>query len=75
MGAALGVAVFVSVAASYTAALLGQSPAPSSGAALTAGFRRSLAILAALAALGGLIAFAMLRNTEGKGRKTASSRN
>lgn len=74
MGVALGVAVFVSVAASHTAALLGRESAPSSGAALTAGFQLSLAILAALAALGGLIAFAMLRQTASKARKTANSR-
>jgi EmrB/QacA subfamily drug resistance transporter len=75
LGVALGVSVFVSVAASYTAALLGQSSAASSGAALTAGFRLSLAILAALAALGGLIAFVMLRHAEDKVHKAANSHN
>lgn len=64
LGVALGVAVFVSLAASHTAALLGHAHAPSREAALTAGFRLSLVVLAVLSAAGGLIAFALLRSSE-----------
>lgn len=60
VGVALGVAVLLSIAASHTAALLGGAHPPTQSAALTAGYRLALALLAGLSAIGSLTAFATL---------------
>jgi EmrB/QacA subfamily drug resistance transporter len=61
VGVALGVAVMLSIAASHSRTLLAGPHPPSQSAALTAGYRLSLALLAGLSALGSLTAFATLR--------------
>jgi hypothetical protein len=61
LGVAIGVAVLLSVAASYTNSLLAAASAPSQVGALTAGYRLALAIVAGLSAAGALTAAITLR--------------
>jgi hypothetical protein len=60
IGVALGVAVFLSVAASHTSALLAGASNLSRPEALTAGFRLSLQALSVLSLLGAIVAWATL---------------
>ncbi len=61
LGVALGVAVFLSVAAAHTGALLARPVPVDRSEALAAGYGLSLMILSVLSALGGLAAFTTLR--------------
>ena len=61
LGVALGVAVFLSVAASHTGALLAPGSRLSHTQALTAGFRLSLQALSGLSLLGAIVTWAALR--------------
>jgi MFS family permease len=61
VGVALGVAVLLSIAASHTQTLLASTHPPGHAAALAAGYRLSLLLLAILSAVGGLMAFVTLR--------------
>jgi EmrB/QacA subfamily drug resistance transporter len=56
LGVAISVAVLLSVAATYTTALLTRTNPPSSAAALTAGYRLALVITAGLSAIGAVVA-------------------
>jgi EmrB/QacA subfamily drug resistance transporter len=73
LGVALGVAVFLSIAAGHTKALLAHAGPPSHANALTAGFRLSLTTLSGLSALGAIGAFVMLGRREAS-RLTRTSR-
>jgi hypothetical protein len=70
LGVAIGVAVLLSVAASYTATLLAGPHPQSPAGALTAGYRLALVIAAALAASGAIVTVATLRPA-----RQASNRN
>jgi hypothetical protein len=61
LGVALGVAVFLSLAASHTGSLLAHHPNLSHPAALTSGFRLSLGLLAVLSALSSAVTLVTLR--------------
>jgi MFS family permease len=61
LGVAISVAVLLSVAASYTAALLGGASPQSPAEALTAGYRLALVIAAGLSAIGAIVTVTTLR--------------
>ncbi len=61
VGVALGVALMASIASSHSNGLLASAHPPSRADALTSGFRLSLSLLAAVAALGAVIAAVALR--------------
>ena len=61
LGVALGFAVFLAIAAAYSQGLVSDSPAIGRGAALVAGYRLSLVILAALSSLSSAVTLVTLR--------------